>query len=332
MSEHRRAPGTLPRSISILAALTLAAATGTAVWLLPTTAAPEREPEDSARAAGGQPVAVTSTPTPSQRRHPTTFVSYVNTARSPDLNLPDHAQRTGVRWYLLGHIVAAPDGCSPKWSGQLDPAGDPVANRLTRLRSEGGDALLAFGGPGGRDLAATCRKPLQLAQAYRHALDAVGATHADFEADDGDPVTTARRARAIRLLQQQRPLHVTFSLPLDRAAAVLKATHDAGAVVDTINLLAPIEPQTAPAGRMQRLAGALRTAQRQIAVSQRLTDPASAWRRMAVTAVLVAPGDMSSLDARKLTTFAARHGLAWLSLRGAVPATTVTGILRRTRS
>ncbi|GAA4070983.1 hypothetical protein [Nonomuraea soli] len=331
MSEHRRAPGTLPRSVSILSALALAAATGTAVWLLPTTAAPEREPVDSAR-AGRQPVAVTATPTPSRRRDPTTFVSYVNTARTPELNLPDDAQRTGVRWYLLGHIVAAPDGCTPKWSGQLDPAGNPVANRLTRLRSEGGDALLAFGGPGGRDLASTCRKPLQLAQAYRNALDGVGAAHADFEADDGDPATTARRARAIRLLQQQRPLHVTFSLPLDKAAAVLKATHDAGAVVDTVNLLAPIEPQTAPAGRMQRLAQALRTAQRQIAVSQRLTDPASAWRRMAVTAVLVAPGDMSRLDARKLTTFAARHGLAWLSLRGAVPASTVTGILRRTRS
>jgi hypothetical protein len=51
------------------------------------------------------------------------------------------------------------------------------------------------------------------------------------------------------------------------------------------------------------------------------------WRRIALTPVLADEGDLSERDARTLTGYAARHGLAWLSLRGVTPKPDVSRIL-----
>jgi hypothetical protein len=195
-----------------------------------------------------------------------------------------------------------------------------------------------FGGPGGRELAAACSGPDALASAYRRVLDAFDASYADFEVrDSADTATVVRRAHAIRALQRERRLRVSFTLPLQtyglaaRDAAMLRLTRRAGAEIDTVNLLAPIEPHGAPDGRMHRVAAALRLARTQVAGAQGVPDTDDAWRRIALTCVLTSRDDLSEADAGKLAAFAARLDLAWLSLRGTPPAPQVARILRRTR-
>jgi hypothetical protein len=278
------------------------------------------------------------------------FARFVDTAREPDFDLPDAVRRTGVRQYILGHLVAGGgDGCAPKWAGPLAPdpsrRGDPldpgenqVANKIGRLRALGGDATLAFGGPEGEEPAATCARPGGLAAAYRRVVGAFDAAAIDFEVHDSeDGAAVLRRARAVRALQRERPLRVGFTLPLKPYGldtgdvAMLRTTHLAGVRIGTVNLLAVMEPSSAPAGRMRRLAAAVRLAGEQLAQARDL-PPGKVWPHVALTPVLAAEEDLSQPDARALAAYAARHGLAWLSLRGAAPSPEVSRILWGTLS
>ncbi|MFI6496571.1 hypothetical protein [Nonomuraea typhae] len=336
---RKREPGTPPRSMVVIAALALAGGTVVAVWFLPARATPE------APVKVASPTLSPMAQPPAQEPllpadGPSAFLAFVDTARNPGFDLPDHSRRTGVRWYALGHVVAGQeqDACTPKWSGRLDPGANPVANRIGRLRADGADAGLSFGGPAGRELAGACADQAALTAAYRRMIAAFGARFADFEIrDDADAAAGSRRAAALRTLQRERPLHVAFTFPLGQKglsagdAALLKQTHDAGARVSVVNLLAALEPRAAPEGRLRRVAAAVRAAHAQIAHAHGLTDAGQTWRRMALTTVLISPDDLGEIDARKLTTFATRYELAWLSLRGAAPRAEVSRILWRTR-
>ncbi|MFG1709902.1 hypothetical protein ACFLIM_42735 [Nonomuraea sp. M3C6] len=331
MPRHKREPGLLPRPLAILGALALTGATGVAVRLLPAGAAPPPKPPPVARHS---PTA--SSPVASPAAAFSGFVGFVDIAREPGFDLPKESRRTGVRRYALGHLVAGGDGCAPKWAGTLDPGRNPVANGIGRLRALGGDAAPVFGGPGGRELAVTCVRPGGLATAYRRVVGAFDAGSIDFEVRDSkDRAAVLRRARAIQAMQHERRLRVSFTLPLKSYGlgagdvAMLRATRRAGAEVGTVNLLAAIEPRAASDGRLHRVAAAVRAARDQIARAQGLADPDEAWRRVALTPVLAREGDLSELDARKLAAYAARHGLAWLSLRGVAPPPRVSRILWR---
>jgi chitinase len=98
---------------------------------------------------------------------------------------------------------------------------------------------------------------------------------------------------------------------------MVRATRRAGARIDTVNLLAPLEP-----GHLGRMAAAVRAA------SQQIAQPRSG--SLALTPVLAHGGDLDEHDARTLSAYAARHGLAWLSLRGASPKQDISRILWRT--
>ncbi|KAB8192189.1 hypothetical protein FH608_026185 [Nonomuraea phyllanthi] len=337
MPRHKREPGTLPRPIAILGALALAGATAMAVRLLPAGAAPAPEPPPVARHTPAASSPVAAEPEPS-------FVAFVDTAREPGFDLSKDARRTGVRHYALGHLVAGDDGCAPKWNGPdqagpLDPGKNPVANRISRLRALGGDAAPVFGGPDGRELARTCTRPGGLAAAYRRVVGAFDAAAIGFEVrDSADRAAVLRRARAIHAMQRERRLRVSFTLPLkpygltSGDVAMLRATRLAGAEVGTVNLLAELEPRGAPEGRLRRVAAAVLAARDQIARAQGLEDPQDAWRRIALTPVLASADDLTEVEARTLAAYAARHELAWLSLRGAAPKPDVSRILWRTPS
>ncbi|MEZ7127080.1 hypothetical protein ACBR40_17255 [Nonomuraea sp. AD125B] len=370
MPRHQREPGLLPRPLAVLAGLALVAATVVAVRLLPPASAVATSPPPAPPASRAAPLglhtpalsaAVAEAPPPGFMRPglvgPATvgpgFVGYVDTAADPAFDLPATALRTGVLHYLLGHLVAGgADGCSPAWASAggilIDPGVNQVANRIGRLRALGGDAATSFGGgsgdgdgsggagAGGADPAARCTEPRALAAAYRRVVGAFDVSAVDFElpAEGESAATAARRARALRVLQQERELQVSFTAPLTASGlgascvAALRAAHRAGAEVGTVNLLAGLEPRTAPSGRLSRLAAAVRLAEAQIARAQSLPDEEDAWRRVALTLVLADGSELSEQDARTLSDYAVRHDLAWLSLRGADPEEGAATVLR----
>nr|WP_055505964.1 hypothetical protein [Nonomuraea pusilla] len=117
--------------------------------------------------------------------------------------------------------------------------------------------------------------------------------------------------------------------------AMLRLTRREGAEVATVDLLAELEPRSAPSGRLRRLAEAVRAAagrlDRQGDAGPDENDGArgESWPGVALTVVLRDGGDLNEAEARKLAAYAVRHGLAWLSVRGAAPAPGVVRALAR---
>ncbi|MFG3442059.1 hypothetical protein ACGF0J_32855 [Nonomuraea sp. NPDC047897] len=370
----------LPRPLAFLAALALSGTTGVAVGLLPGRAQPDAGPR-SAPVAGAGGGAGADTPTgrppgtdaapgatpgatpggPGTGEGPA-FVAFLDATRTPVLGLAAHARRTGLRRYAVGHVIAEPGGCVPRWAGPA-AGGTAVAfgdlrGPFADLRAGGGQAGLVLGGPAGRGLAGACATVDDLAAAYRSLVTATGAAFLDFEVrDGGDHVAAERRARAVRALQEALPVRVGFTLELhpdglaEQDVELLRLTRRLGVDVTTVNLLAPVEargrhtpypvrevaalweprPETgASDGRLGRVASAVRAARDQVAEAQGLTGAREAGRRIALTPVLDGPDGLSEADARRLSAFAGRHGLAWLSLRGPAQDPAVARILWRT--
>ncbi|WP_205315546.1 hypothetical protein, partial [Nonomuraea lactucae] len=208
-----------------------------------------------------------------------------------------------------------------------------AARVLDGLRAEGADGGLVLGGPAGPELAATCTTRDDLAAAYREIVTTCDPAFLDFDVRDAaDHVAVLRRALAIRAVQEELPVRVAFTLRLQpyglaaRDVEMLRLTRRHGAEITTVNLLAELgarEPSEA-------WDPAVRAAQEQIADAHGLTDSRESWRRVALTPLLARPSDLSEADARRLSSFAARNGLAWLSVRGAAPRPAVSRVLWRT--
>ena len=346
-ARHTREAGNPPRFLVMLGAVALVTTTGVALWLLPAQmradwgSAPE--PTRSLAAAepplAGDPVRPSAQPSPAPGRahtsRPSGYMGFVDAIRNPRFDLSANARRTGILWYTVGHLTAGLDGCTPTWDGTAD-RDDLVADRIDRLRAHGGDAGLAFGGPYGPELSASCASQTRLAEAYQRMIDAFEPVAIDFElSDPGDAATVERRAVVIATLQHEaqdarRPLGVTFTLPvtedglLPAHADMLRATHDAGAEIDTVNLLMRFVPGSRD--NLRRLSVAARSAHAQLEEALGVTGRAG-WQRMALTPVLVSPDDLSFSEAERLLAFRSRTGLAWLSVRGARPADDVLRLL-----
>ncbi|MBG0830814.1 hypothetical protein HS041_23940 [Planomonospora sp. ID67723] len=343
-ARHAREPGTPPRPLIALAAVTLAATTGAAVWLLPAETDEWAGPARAARleAATASPMArpaAEHVPAPDGgvTGGPSGFMTFLDAVHTPLFDLPEStARHGGARWFAVGHLTAGRDDCALRWGGRRDQAGDAVPGRLDRLREAGGAAGLVFGGPAGRELADACTVPDALAAAYRKAASDFGAAYLDFEVQDsGDHETVLRRAEAITALQEEarengRPLTVGFTLPATetglapRDRMMLRTTREAGVRISVVNLLVPIRHLPAGQSHLRPVASAVRAAQPQIA--EALGEPTTPGR-VALTSVLTDPESLSPADARKIVAFAARNHLAWLSTRGATPAPEVVRLL-----
>ncbi|GHH64701.1 hypothetical protein GCM10017673_07780 [Streptosporangium violaceochromogenes] len=343
-----REPGTPPRSVTALAAVALATVTGAALLLLPPgpdvlPAAPTRPSSAGEGVTEAVTEAVTTAPAPPGERpaavrtaRPPGFVTFVDAVRDPLPGTPGGPRRDHDHWFSVGHLTAGPDGCTPEWEGGR-AGGVPVAARLGRLRTAGG-AGLVFGGPAGRELAAACGDQERLLRAYRRVIGAFGTGYIDFEVrGPAGGRAVLRRAGAITALQREaaaqgRSLTVSFTLPVagtglsGDAQEMLRATRESGADITAVNLLVPIRSGAAGRARLRPVAAALHAARPQIARSLGETSTGRT-HRIALTPVLAAAGDLTLDDARRLVAFAARNGVAWLSVRGARPAAGVVRLL-----
>ncbi|WP_433500497.1 hypothetical protein ACQP1K_09505 [Sphaerimonospora sp. CA-214678] len=328
-----REAGTPPRSLVLLGALTLVTGTGLALWLLPTSAEPMVVSHQVGAvrtvAPSAMPSTAAETPDPLPVTPERAYTEFVDASMG-------HRTRAWARWYTIGHLTAGQDGCTLRWAGRWTgrptPGRVPVIDRLALVRADGGDADIAFGGPYGPELSAACASEARLITAYRRVVEAFDPAGLDFEVhDSADSAATRRRAAAIARLQREardrgRPIGITFTLsateygiaPAD--ASMLRAVRAAGAEIDTVNLLVPTSRG------LQGMAAAVRSAHRQLERVLNVSGT-SIWRRIALTPVLTGPRDLGVAEARRLAAFRTRHGLAWLSTRGAQPPISVVRTL-----
>lgn len=262
---------------------------------------------------------------------------YVDLSAPGSFDLAATSRLTGVADWTLAFVVDGGD-CRPGWGGGVRLDDPSVVQRVSELRFQGGDVTISFGGSGGNDLAAGCRTPEALADAYLQVVDMFRVTHIDLDVEGRSlarPDIVERRNQALVLVRQRlgkagRNLHLTYSLPAGpaglgaEAVALLRDAATRGLNVDTVNLMAmDYGPANAPnpMGRMARYAtDAANTAHGQLrGVWPNLTD-AQVWRTMGLTpmiGVADVPGEVFTVaDAQELARFAeSRHlgALSWWS-------------------
>ncbi|MGW0135209.1 chitinase [Streptomyces sp. NPDC003299] len=229
--------------------------------------------------------------------------------------------------YNLAFVISDGSGCTPKWNGThalTDPA---VTSRIAALKKNGAGVRVSFGGASGRELAAVCGSVTALARAYTAALDAAGATRADFDIE-GDELTDAAsvalRSQAIARVQKERPgLEVSFTLPvmpngLDAAGlALLTSANTYDVQVSTVNLMT-MNYGESYTGDMGGYAVAAATAAHAQLKKVFGGSDAATWRGMALTSMIgvndVAGETFSLDDAARVRSFAAGKGVAWVSM------------------
>ncbi|MEV7869548.1 chitinase [Streptomyces sp. NPDC088124] len=223
-------------------------------------------------------------------------------------------------------ITGGADDCTPTWGGTAAYDSAAVKARVARLTASGADVRVSFGGAAGTEPALGCEDVDSLVAAYTKALDAVGATRADFDIE-GDALTdsasVALRNKAIVQLQKERDLDVTYTLPVmpdgleESGTALLSDAAERGVRLSAVNIMA-MNYGSAYTGDMGGYAErAARAAHEQIADILGLSS-ARAWTSLHITAMAgvndVAGETFTLADAARLRRFARQNGVGALSM------------------
>lgn len=229
--------------------------------------------------------------------------------------------------YNLAFVIADGDDCTPRWDGTHAIGDSGVTSRIAELKKDGDRVRVSFGGASGKELAVNCDSASQLAAAYGKALDAAGATLADFDIE-GDELSNsasiALRSKAIARLQEERTdLEVSFTLPvmpegLDKdGLALLASANDNGVQVSTVNLMTMNYGSSYDGDMGGYALTAAEAAHTQLKKTFGTSD-ATAWQGMALTSMIgvndVAGETFTLADAAEVRAFAEEKGIAWVSM------------------
>jgi len=248
----------------------------------------------------------------------TPYVSATTAADTDSAGSPDT--------YNLAFVTSDASGCTPLWGGTTEAGSDAVVARAEALTDTGADLRVSFGGAAGTEAALACDSAEELADAYAEVLDAVGATKADFDIE-GDALTdtasVTRRNEALVLLQEERDLDVTYTLPAmptgleDTGLAVVGDAVERGVELSAVNIMA-MNYSTSHSGDMGDYAEQAAAAAHDQLMDVLGLSRAAAWKALHLT-VMIGVNDVEGEtftldDAVSLRAFATRQGVGALSL------------------
>lgn len=162
---------------------------------------------------------------------------------------------------------------------------------------------------------------------YAKALDAAGATRADFDIEGGrltDTASGALRSKAIALLQKERPgLDVSFTLPVMPSGldadgkALLESANDHGVRVSAVDIMTMNYGESYTGDMGDYAITSAEAAHDQLADIFGLSSR-GAWQGLALTSMIgvndVSGETFTLSDAVQVRSFAERKDLAWLSM------------------
>jgi chitinase len=139
------------------------------------------------------------------------FASYVDVTATPTFAF-EQMGATQNRDSILSFVVSSPtSGCTPTWGGAytLSQANDTLDldRRIARLRQQGGNVAVSFGGLINNELAVGCTDPAKLLAAYKSVIDRYGIETIDLDLEKtnlADTTAGDRRAEVIAKLQSER--------------------------------------------------------------------------------------------------------------------------------
>ncbi|MER6089389.1 chitinase [Streptomyces bluensis] len=229
--------------------------------------------------------------------------------------------------YNLAFVLADGGDCTPMWDGAKSIGDVAVKSRIAALTDSGATVRVSFGGAAGTELARSCDSASELAKAYGEALDAAGASEADFDIEgdalkDSDSVDL--RSKAIALLQKDRPdLSVSFTLPVmpsglgDDSVALLESANDNSVEVSTVNIMTMNYGSSYDGDMGDYAEQSAEATHDQVADIFGLSDSA-AWRGMALTSMIgqndVDEETFTLDDGAQVRQFAEEKGIAWVSM------------------
>ncbi len=243
---------------------------------------------------------------------------------------------------VLAFVVAEKaDSCVPSWGTYygLDEAAKELDldRRIARVRQDGSDVVVSFGGAINTELAVACEKTPDLVDAYRQVIDRYDLSMIDLDIEGetlADDVAGYRRAQAIAELQKQAKnegtsLAVWLTLPVatnglpDDGMAAVEQMLDAGVELSGVNVMT-MDYGTDLQGKSMADASidALNATESQLTGLYKKHNvslpPQGAWSVMGATPMIgqndVADEVFTMADAATLNSFAISKSLARMSM------------------
>ncbi len=162
-------------------------------------------------------------------------------------NLANLASSTGNKFWTVAFMLSN-GSCAPAWNGDTCLTCNSYGSYITSLRNNGGDAIISFGGAGGRELGLACGSVSSLQSAYQQVINQFQLKWMDLDIEsgtEGDFASVDRRNKALHNLQGANPgLHVTYTLAVSRGglgSAQINLLNNAkanGVTVHVVNIMA----------------------------------------------------------------------------------------------
>jgi len=270
------------------------------------------------------------------------FASYVDVTATPRYGF-EQLGSTQSRNVVLSFIVSSKDdACLPTWGGvyTLDGASAnlDLDRRIARLRQQGGDVAISFGGLLNDEISVKCEDTDKLFQAYESIVKRYDVDTIDLDLE-GEGLTNSeagkRRAITIASLQEKlrsegESLAVWLTLPVtpqgltEDGTNVVRQMLDHGVDLSGVNIMTMNYGQSRSTGDSMQVASelALKETHRQLGIIYDQVgislSNASIWGKIGATPMIGqndVGGEVFTLsDARDINHFAKLNGISRVSM------------------
>jgi len=270
------------------------------------------------------------------------FAGYADVTVTPRFEF-EEPESPAARNVVLSFIVASKDDlCTPSWGAaySLDDASKDLDldRRIARLRQNGGEPIVSFGGAINDELAVTCTDPEKLKDAYASIVDRYDLRVIDLDIEGtglSDVAAGVRRAKAIAALQAERSdpdkdLRVWVTLPVAPQGLTIEGRQAVsslltnGVKLSGVNLMTMDygESRSKEQSMIDASISALKASHNQLgsvyADAGQTIGSATLWKRMGATPMIgqndVAGERFGLAAAQELNAFARSTGLGRLSM------------------
>jgi chitinase len=267
---------------------------------------------------------------------------YVDVTATPSYAFESPAA-TANKNAVLSFIVAdKTDACTPSWGTfyTMDEAGVSLDldRRVARLKQQGGDVLVSFGGQLNDELATACADPVKLKAAYEAVIDRYSLRTIDVDVEGANLSNTEsgeRRAQVLAEIQRERagttsPLAIWLTLPIAPTGLTTEGTDavtqmlTAGVDLAGVNAMTMDYGDALPKGdsMFTGTENALKALHNQLRVIYLRLDielgPIALWSKIGATPMIgqndVAAEVFTLDDAQQLNTFAIQNGIGRVSM------------------
>lgn len=271
------------------------------------------------------------------------FASYVDVTATPRYDFEQLGANQHTKNVVLSFIVSASDNpCLPTWGNAytLTKAGEvlDLDRRIARLRQQGGDIAISFGGLLNDELAVNCKDTEALYTAYSDVIDKYKVHTLDFDLEGKallDTESISRRSEVLARLQSTRRsgssnLAIWITLPVTPQGLTEAATNAiaemlrAGVDITGINIMTMNYGESKNKNSTMESASkeALFETHRQLGILYEqagfpLTSK-SLWKKLGATP-MIGQNDIKNEvfnidDAKSLNSFAHAQGISRLSM------------------